>query len=290
MDRTPKKSGDHAFDRRMPVGLNHDAVRASGAAYHLPSLQPISSGEQAPAPSPNEVTKVTRQRRCSHVLPRATHYRLPVSGQSYSEAASKNFPPLQPETPAKNEREGLSTPAPVTCQDQAVQIATLRETPTASPASPDPAVPEGNEDPHSASRPTVIPTEPQVEPPLNKAPLDEHVAEDDETSDAHHMAAQSAGSSPVIEETPSRDDDVSVDEDSNSTTSETPLRIDEDTTPSDVSRDSLDVFVQSSRKSPGTKRHRISSSDSEAPSRDRSPLRASTRPPEAPRLRWVAWP
>ncbi|KAH7976803.1 hypothetical protein HPB52_019820 [Rhipicephalus sanguineus] len=198
--------------------------------------------------------------------------------QSYSEAASKNFPPLQPETPAKNEREDLSTPVPVTCQDQAVQIATLRKTPTASPASPDPAIPEGTEDPRSASRPTVIPTERQVEPPLNKVPLGEHVAEVDETSDAHHMATQSAESSHVIEETPSRDDDVSVDEDSNSATSETPLRIDEDTTPSDVSRDSLDVFVQSSRKSPGTKRHRISSSYSEAPSRDRSPLRASKRP------------
>ncbi|KAH7943071.1 hypothetical protein HPB52_004888 [Rhipicephalus sanguineus] len=198
--------------------------------------------------------------------------------QSYSEAASKNFPPLQPETPAEIEREGLSTPAPVTCQDQAVQLATLRETPTVSPASPDPAIPEGNEDRRSTPRPTVIPTEPQVEPPLNKAPLGEHVAEVDEMSEAHDMAAQSAESSPVIEETPSRDDDVSVDEDSNSATSETPLRIDEDTTPSDVSRDSLDVFVQSSRKSPSTKRHRISSSDSEAPSRDRSPLRASTRP------------
>ncbi|KAH7976647.1 hypothetical protein HPB52_017391 [Rhipicephalus sanguineus] len=79
MDRTPKKSGDHAFDRRMSVGLNHDAVGASGAACHLPSLQPISSGEQAPAPSPNKVTKVTRQRRCGYVLPRATHYRMPVS-------------------------------------------------------------------------------------------------------------------------------------------------------------------------------------------------------------------
>ncbi|KAH7944049.1 hypothetical protein HPB52_014931 [Rhipicephalus sanguineus] len=163
--------------------------------------------------------------------------------QSYSEAASKNFPPLQPETPAKNEREDLSTPAPVTCQDQAVQIATLRETPTVSPASPDPAVPEGNEDPHSASRPTVIPMEPQVEPPLNKAPLGEHVAEVDETSDAHHMAAESAESSPVIEETPSRDDDVSD--------------------------------IQQRLRSPQQ--------------RQKSPAGFNAAP-EAPRLRWVAWP
>ncbi|XP_075723952.1 uncharacterized protein LOC142766024 [Rhipicephalus microplus] len=73
-------------------------------------------------------------------------------------------------------------------------------------------------------------------------------------------------------------DEVSINEDSSRTRSDTALQIDTDSTPSEISRDRYDEFVPSSLKSLGTKRHRISSSDSKAPSRDRSPLRTSMWP------------
>ncbi|KAH7951606.1 hypothetical protein HPB52_010798 [Rhipicephalus sanguineus] len=59
--------------------------------------------------------------------------------RSYSEAASKDFPPLQPETPASDKGEVPPTPVPGPAQDQNTQDATPHPTPAASPVSPDPA-------------------------------------------------------------------------------------------------------------------------------------------------------
>nr|XP_037276440.1 hexosaminidase D-like [Rhipicephalus microplus] len=60
-------------------------------------------------------------------------------------------------------------------------------------------------------------TEPQVEPPPNKAALGERVADSNAISDTHPMAAQSSVSPPVTEETLPQDDKASVYEDSSST-------------------------------------------------------------------------
>ncbi|KAH7976535.1 hypothetical protein HPB52_015877 [Rhipicephalus sanguineus] len=59
--------------------------------------------------------------------------------RSCSEAASKDFPPLQPETPASDKGEVPPTPVPGPAQDQNTQDATPNPTPAASPVSPDPA-------------------------------------------------------------------------------------------------------------------------------------------------------
>ncbi|KAH7973298.1 hypothetical protein HPB52_023363 [Rhipicephalus sanguineus] len=185
--------------------------------------------------------------------------------QSYSEAASKNFPRLQAGTPSNSNPSHLSKlrrhikrplrPWPTRIR-QCLQ--TLRS--------------------DLVPRVQWFPTKPQVEPLSHKAPFGERVADGDVTSEAHHIAARSLGIPPIIEKTPFQDDEVSIREDTNSTTSETPVRIDDEGTPSDVSQDSLDAFVPTSLKSPGTKRQRISTSDSEAPSRDRSSLPTLTRP------------
>nr|XP_037286135.1 uncharacterized protein LOC119179165 [Rhipicephalus microplus] len=116
------------------------------------------------------------------------------------------------------------------------------------------------------------------EPSPEEAPLGERVADADVISVAHPMAAQSFVSPSIIEKTLSQGDEVSINEDSSSTRSDMALEIDTDRTPSEISRDSFDEFMPSSLKSLSTKRHGISSSDSEVPSRDRSPLRTSMRP------------
>nr|XP_037289295.1 uncharacterized protein LOC119182537 [Rhipicephalus microplus] len=102
---------------------------------------------------------------------------------------------------------------------------TPHQTPTASPASPDQAAPQGVDDPSSSPRPVVVPTEPQVEPPPEEAPLGERVADADVISVAHPMAAQSSVSPPIIEETLSQGDEVSINEDTSSTRSDTALQI-----------------------------------------------------------------
>lgn len=195
---------------------------------------------------------------------------------SYSEAASKDFPPLQPGTPSKNKCDDSSTRAVVTDHDQGVPIATLHQTPTASPTIPGLVLPPGTEN-LSSPRPVAISEESQAKPSSDEAPREDGVSDGNIASEAPRVAALSTTSSGVIEESTSQDDDACINEDSNSTASEAPLQIDEDTSPSDISQDSGDVFVPSSLKNPDTKRHRITTRDLEAPTRDRSPLRTSTR-------------
>ncbi|KAH7934836.1 hypothetical protein HPB52_001020 [Rhipicephalus sanguineus] len=102
--------------------------------------------------------------------------------------------------------------------------------------------------------------------------------DDSVTSNASHAASSSSANPPTIEESSSTADGNVHIEDSDSSSSETRLQIDEDATPSDVSQESVDVLVPPSVRSSSIKRHRVSSSDSETHSRDRSPLRTPTRP------------
>ncbi|KAH7948163.1 hypothetical protein HPB52_018947 [Rhipicephalus sanguineus] len=166
--------------------------------------------------------------------------------RSYSEAASKDFPPLQPLTPASDKRKVPPAPTPGPAQDQNTQDAAPHPTPAASPVSPDPA---------SAST---------ANDPVRRRQRD--------------VRRQSRGLLIVREESPSTDDGTVHIEDSGGSSSETPLQIDEDATPSDVNRESVNVLVPLSIRSSNIKRHRVSSSDSETRSRDRSPLRTPTRP------------
>ncbi|KAH7983851.1 hypothetical protein HPB52_014782 [Rhipicephalus sanguineus] len=226
--------------------------------------------------------------------------------RSYSEAASKDFPPLQPETPATDKGEVLPTPVPGPAQDQNSQDATPHPTPAASPVSPDPANACTADDQVCVSRPPVITIERHAGTSLHSVSAGRTDADDSVTSDINHAASSSSANPPTIEESPSTDDSVTSSaghaassssanpptieessstadgtvhiEDSDSSSSETPLQIDEDATPSDVSRESVDVLVPPSVRSSSIKRHRVSSSDSETHSRDRSPLRTPTRP------------
>ncbi|KAH7985823.1 hypothetical protein HPB52_025381 [Rhipicephalus sanguineus] len=76
--------------------------------------------------------------------------------RSYSEAASKDFPPLQPEAPATDKGEVPPKPVPGPAQDQNPQDATPHPTPAASPVSPDPASASTADDQRSvASGPAV---------------------------------------------------------------------------------------------------------------------------------------
>ncbi|KAH6938932.1 hypothetical protein HPB50_014981 [Hyalomma asiaticum] len=105
------------------------------------------------------------------------------------------------------------------------------------------------------SRPLVIPTEPQAETPA------QHEASRVSIS---IPSTTSSSSAPVIDETPSPEDAASINEDSTSTYSRTQNKCEDDNSDPNQVQLRKDTF-------------QVSSSDSEPPDRDRSPLRTSAR-------------
>ncbi|KAH7976570.1 hypothetical protein HPB52_016299 [Rhipicephalus sanguineus] len=128
----------------------------------------------------------------------------------YSEAASKDFPPLQPVTPASDKREVPPTPAPGPAQDQNTQDAMPHPTPSASPVSPDLAGASADNDPVCVSRPLVITIERRAGTSLHSGSTERTDADNSVTSDASHAASSSSANSPTIEESPSTDDGTPV--------------------------------------------------------------------------------
>ncbi|KAH7941569.1 hypothetical protein HPB49_012888 [Dermacentor silvarum] len=183
--------------------------------------------------------------------------------RTYSEAASKNFPPLQSST---HDRPSISSASLASTQEDAVQVPAA-ETPATSPASPDP---ENHENVllDETPRPVDIPAERCVAPPASREPAERHVSEAE--------PCLSVDSDPlVIDETPCHEDDATSL--CSEPTSSASTRIEEDITPGNFSDSSPDIFVSPSPNIAGTKRQHGSTSDSDVASRDRSPLRASTR-------------
>ncbi|XP_037529251.1 MICAL-like protein 1 [Rhipicephalus sanguineus] len=158
----------------------------------------------------------------------------------------RDFPPLQPRRPLRTKGEVPPTPVLGPAQDQNPQDATPHPTPAASPVSPDPASASTADDQricwadrrrrqrdvdisHAASSSSANP------PTIEESPS----TDDSVTSNASHAASSSSANPPTIEESSSTADGTVHIEDSDSSSSETPLRIDEDATPSDVSRESV---------------------------------------------------
>lgn len=185
--------------------------------------------------------------------------------RSYSEAASE-FPPLAPKASHAGTSEDLPPLAPAATSKEAAQEEEPEAEPTTSHASPDAADTLRAEEPSPTSRPLLIPTEPQAETPA------QHEASRVSISTP---STASSSSGPVIDETPSPDEDVaSINEDSISTYSGAQNKSDDEN--SEPNPDITDLFVPHSLRSSAAKRY-LSSSDSEPPARDRSPLRSSAR-------------
>ncbi|KAH7951374.1 hypothetical protein HPB52_008318 [Rhipicephalus sanguineus] len=139
--------------------------------------------------------------------------------RSYSEAASKDFPPLQPETPASDKGEVPPTPVPGPAQDQNTQDATPHPTPAAAPVSPDPASASTADHQVCVSRPPVITIERHAGTSLHSESPGRTDADDSVTSDTSHAASSSSANPPTIEESPSTDDGTVHIEDSDSSSS-----------------------------------------------------------------------
>ncbi|KAH7941445.1 hypothetical protein HPB49_013761 [Dermacentor silvarum] len=196
--------------------------------------------------------------------------------RTYSEAASKNFPPLQSST-HEPDLPSISSASLASTHEDAVQVPPT-ETPAASPASRDPEkrttrvyyrlthrVP-GTYLLNAAS-PRSLPPPPPPRPALRE-PAEHHIPEAE--------PCLSVDSGPlVIDETPCQEDNAtSLCSESTSSSS---TRIEEDTTTGNLSGSSPDIFVSPSANNARTKRQHGSTSDSDVPSCDKSPLRASTR-------------
>nr|XP_050032241.1 uncharacterized protein LOC126528391 [Dermacentor andersoni] len=195
--------------------------------------------------------------------------------RTYSEAASKNFPPLQSSTHAPD--PPTDSPAALTpAQEDALQAVPV-ETPATSPASPEPENCESVPEPIIPLCTQEIAGEHRVEPLASRAPTEDNAPE---AVLSPCLPVDSAPCSLVIDETPGEDDDAASLGDASTSTSSasSSTRIEDDCTASDVSGSSPDIFVPPSLPTTGTKRHRGSTTDSDVTSRDRSPLRASSRP------------
>ncbi|XP_037529252.1 uncharacterized protein DKFZp434B061 [Rhipicephalus sanguineus] len=115
------------------------------------------------------------------------------------------------------------------------QDATPHPTPAASPISPDPTSAPTADDPVCASRRPVTTIEQHASTSLHSGSVGRTYANDSVASDASHAASSSSANPPTIEESPSTDNGTVHIEESDSSSSEKPLQIEEDATPSEVS-------------------------------------------------------